>query len=158
MNEPFTRVNSVLIPYQSTPSLWLNSSYWVFNPSDYYNQSIDINSISPFLSSIAINMQGSSLSFGSNPSSTFTSTGLNPFSPFSWAIANTLDSCPPPFSYQYEQSKEIAVLWCPLSLLSTNQIVISYPYFSVYGSGYPFDATFAYAVSDSDGSLLSFRR
>ncbi len=54
--------------------------------------------------------------------------------------------------------KEIAVLWCPLSLLSTNQIVISYPYFSVYGSGYPFDATFAYAVSDSDGSLLSFRR
>jgi hypothetical protein len=40
----------------------------------------------------------------------------------------------------------------------TNQIVISYPYYSSsLGTGFPFSQAFSYAVEDSDGNLVAFR-
>lgn len=156
-----TTLSSPMISNQNITSLWSNASAWTLTPSDFYNQSLDLNALSPFTSQISINMYGSLFSSsGAGLSSTFTSATFPFFSDFSWAVANTNEPCAPPFSYNYMSSKDIWVLWCPLQELSTNQISIYYPYCNtVFGTNYPFSSIFAYAVSTTTtGTLLAYRQ
>ena len=97
-------------------------------------------------------MYGTSMPMNdSSSSSTFSSAYINLFSDLSIPTANGL-SCPQPFSYKFQESYYIWVLWCPLSPLSTNQIVIPYPlYPNALGAEFPFDLAFSYSYCNSNG-------
>ena len=103
-------------------------------------------------------MLGSLLTYAGSPSSTFTSIHQSVFSTFFSAVANNLNSCDLPFTYLFNSNYNVTVLWCPLSALQGNQIVINYPYYpNNLGSGFPFSQVFSYGFEDGSGSLIAFR-
>lgn len=127
--------------------------------SDIYKQGVNLNQITAFSAQNTIDMLGSVLTYSNgNPSCTFTSIYQSIFSDFSSAFSNGITACDTPFSYVYSLNYNVSVLWCPLMAYQTNQIVISYPYYSSnLGTGFPFSKMFSYAVEDNTGNLLGFR-
>jgi hypothetical protein len=84
-------------------------------------------------------MNGSTLTFSGTPSFTFTSLHTSILSSFSRGRANNLKDCDLPFIYKFNQLYEVTVLWCPFEIGLSNQVAISYPYYTtLFGSGFPF--------------------
>lgn len=66
-----TPIEAVSINTYSNP--WVNLNYWTKLATDTYNQGLNLNTISDLSPSIAINMNGSTLTYSGSPSITFTS-------------------------------------------------------------------------------------
>lgn len=147
----------LILPTAYTNS-WTNPDYWVKTASDTYKQGIKLDMITPFSSSITIDMLGSLLTFSGEPTFTFAAAYQSIFSLYSAAIANNIVNCNKPFTYYFNQQYNVSILWCQLSSGGQNQINISYPFFSSnLGAGFPFQTSFSYGFSDSDGQMIAYR-
>lgn len=93
-------IEAVSINIFSNP--WVSSNYWTKLTTDSYNQGLNLNGISDLSSSVAINMNGSTLTYSGTPSFTFTSMHTSILSDFSRGRVNNLKDCDIPFTYIYK--------------------------------------------------------
>lgn len=148
------------MPWNPNTPFINTATYWVNQPSLYsFKQRINISGIAPFSYSNTINMEGTTMpTTDTAPSTTFTSAYLNIFSNYSNPLVDNTTKCINPFPYKFADLYNIWVLWCPIQVGFTNQILFSFPlYPDVLGAGFPFSLMFTYAYANTSGAMIGYR-
>ena len=150
----------IALPWAPATPFTNTAQYWVNQPTLYtFKQSINITGIIPFSYSNTIKMGATLMpSTDTAPSTTFTSAYLNIFSNYSNPLVDNSSKCINPFAYTYSNSYKIWVLWCPVKVGFTNQILFNYPlYPDALGANFPLSTIFTYAYAATTGAMIGYR-